>query len=241
MHWWTQFEKATAMQAQSGMAEDSAVRTSPEEPAAAPPPRAGEGTGKAWPYKLALEPGKPPRVVERKPPPWCCPRRARPAPKAEPALPPAGTDASPPAEPSPARARAHAKEGGLRPRNPSEPRLKLIAECTAAECGLMLRDLVSRHREHPITRARQLAWTAAREVTCRSSTDIAYYIGRVDHTVVIAGIRKTRARIASDPDTADLYARILARIREAHARDLEARARMAAGIRAEMAGAGEAA
>jgi len=113
-------------------------------------------------------------------------------------------------------------------RRTSEPRLRLIAATVAEMLGISMERLMGRDRSHAVSRARQLAHLIARQITTRSSPDIGFHIGGVEHGVVLHGARKAEERLKQDAGLRERHERIRALIDERHAAEMAARPKVQA-------------
>lgn len=116
----------------------------------------------------------------------------------------------------------------FKPRNPAEPRLRLIAQATAEVLGVPLEGLLAPGRSRSVARARQLAHLIACRITSRGSPDIGHCIGGVEHTTVLYGARAAEKRLKEDADLRALHQRVLELIAERHVAEVAARPKVQA-------------
>lgn len=75
--------------------------------------------------------------------------------------------------------------------------IKTIAEMVTAQTGISLMELKSRRRNVKVAVARHLFWYLAKENTKKTLMFMGQFLEK-DHTSVIHGIKKTKARMESD-------------------------------------------
>lgn len=83
------------------------------------------------------------------------------------------------------------------------PRLSWIVEATARCFSLSVDDIIGSSRDEIVCRPRQVAMYLARELTIRSTTEIARSLGRRDHTTVLHGVDVIKRRMAMEPELAE--------------------------------------
>ncbi|WP_414461774.1 helix-turn-helix domain-containing protein [Hyphomicrobium sp. DY-1] len=83
--------------------------------------------------------------------------------------------------------------------NPRIPR-KFIAEKTAEAFGFSFEELVSARRSVKLTLARRAAWLLIKEFRPDSSTSAIGLLCNRDHSTIVVGLQKGRARSVSDEE-----------------------------------------
>ena len=81
--------------------------------------------------------------------------------------------------------------------------MKTVAEMVATKTGYNWFELRSDRRERPLANARHLFWYMAKEFTGGTMSHLGRLLDK-DHTSVIHGIRRIKARMETEPDLKNL-------------------------------------
>lgn len=81
-----------------------------------------------------------------------------------------------------------------------KPTVREVQEVVCAATGLTLAEMKSTTRKWRVSHPRQHAMALARELCGKSYPQLGRAFGGRDHTTCIFAVRKTAARLASDPD-----------------------------------------
>ncbi len=78
------------------------------------------------------------------------------------------------------------------------PTIREIQNAAATHYGVSAAEMRSPTRAYRVARPRQMAMYLARELTGRSTTEIAHAFRRSDHTTILHAVRMTRSRLDED-------------------------------------------